>query len=185
MNRESEDYSQDINECRCDKRLKTKDEESTHLGDTGLHGELEHLTIKTRLLDEKFTSVMGEYGLCVSSWLTRHPAKIEITRSSGGSSHHTKSFFCTKIMIFLVIHGEYIPPGTHAVNLLEVRSVSRHCPPHTTTSSCSGITSLRSKPAVHSSDELTIIATGVSETSVSADDSHSSKVRPESSSSTR
>ena len=27
------------------------------------------------------------------SWLTRHPANIEITRSSGGSSHHTKSFF--------------------------------------------------------------------------------------------
>jgi hypothetical protein len=96
MNRESEGYSQDINECRCDKRLKTKDEESTHLGDTGLHGELEHLTIKTRLLDEKFPSVMGEYGLCVRSWLGRHPAKIEITRSSGGSSHHTKSFFFYK-----------------------------------------------------------------------------------------
>ncbi len=30
--------------------------------------------------------------LCARSWLARHPAKIEITRSSGGSSHHTKSF---------------------------------------------------------------------------------------------
>jgi hypothetical protein len=34
--------------------------------------------------------------LCVWSWLTGHPAKIEITRSSGGSSHHTKSFFFYK-----------------------------------------------------------------------------------------
>jgi hypothetical protein len=33
--------------------------------------------------------------LCARSWLARHPARIEITRSSGGSSDHTKiSFFC-------------------------------------------------------------------------------------------
>jgi hypothetical protein len=30
------------------------------LSDTGLFGELEHLKIKTRLIDEKFASVMGE-----------------------------------------------------------------------------------------------------------------------------
>ncbi len=42
-----------------DERLKTKSEESTFLSDTGLLGELEHLKIKTRLMDEKFTSVMG------------------------------------------------------------------------------------------------------------------------------
>jgi hypothetical protein len=30
------------------------------LSDTGLFGELEHLKIKKRLIDEKFTSVMGE-----------------------------------------------------------------------------------------------------------------------------
>jgi hypothetical protein len=47
-------------ECRCDERLKTKVEESTRLSDTGLFGELEHLKIKTRLIDEKFPSVMGE-----------------------------------------------------------------------------------------------------------------------------
>ena len=35
-----------------DKKLK--------LSDTGFLGELEHLKIKTRLRDEKFTSVMGE-----------------------------------------------------------------------------------------------------------------------------
>jgi hypothetical protein len=46
---------------RCDERLKTKDEESTRLGYTGLIGELEHLKIETRLKDEMFASVMGEY----------------------------------------------------------------------------------------------------------------------------
>jgi hypothetical protein len=40
--------------------LKTKAEESTRLGYTGILGELEHLKIKTRLIDEKFASVMGE-----------------------------------------------------------------------------------------------------------------------------
>jgi hypothetical protein len=50
-----------ICECRCDERLKTKAEESTRLVYTGLLGELEHLKIETRLMDEMFTSVMGEY----------------------------------------------------------------------------------------------------------------------------
>jgi hypothetical protein len=50
-----------INECRCDERLKTEDEECTRLGYTGFLWELEHLKIKTRLIDEKFPSVMGEY----------------------------------------------------------------------------------------------------------------------------
>ncbi len=47
-------------ECRCDERLKTKAEESTRLPYTGLIGELEHLKIKTRLIDDKFESVMGD-----------------------------------------------------------------------------------------------------------------------------
>ena len=46
---------------RCDEKLKTKSEESTRLTYTGLFGELEHLKIKARLIDEKFVSVMGEY----------------------------------------------------------------------------------------------------------------------------
>jgi hypothetical protein len=50
-----------IYECRCDERLKTKPEKSTRLGYTGLLGELEHLQIKTRLIDEMFGSVMDEY----------------------------------------------------------------------------------------------------------------------------
>ncbi len=44
----------------CDERLKTKGKESTYLGYTGLFGELEHLKIETRLIDDKFASVMGE-----------------------------------------------------------------------------------------------------------------------------
>jgi hypothetical protein len=50
-----------ICECRCDERLKTKTEESTGLAYTGLLVELEHLKIKTTLIDEMFVSVMGEY----------------------------------------------------------------------------------------------------------------------------
>ncbi len=41
-------------------RLKPKDDESTYLTYTGLIEELEYLKIETRLIDEKFTSVMNE-----------------------------------------------------------------------------------------------------------------------------
>ena len=40
---------------------KPKGEESTSLTYTGLIGELEHLKIETRLMDEMFVSVKGEY----------------------------------------------------------------------------------------------------------------------------
>jgi hypothetical protein len=43
-----------IYECLSDERLKTKAEESTRLAYTGLLGELEHLKIETRLIDEMF-----------------------------------------------------------------------------------------------------------------------------------
>ena len=49
-----------IYECRCAERLKTKDEGSTRLVYTGFIGGLEHLKIETRLIDERFPSVMGE-----------------------------------------------------------------------------------------------------------------------------
>ena len=42
-------------------RLKPKAEESTRLTHTVLFGELEYLKIETRLIDEMFASVMGEY----------------------------------------------------------------------------------------------------------------------------
>jgi hypothetical protein len=48
-----------IYECRCDERLKTKVEESTRLTYTGLLGVLEHLKIKTRLIDEKYLTYAG------------------------------------------------------------------------------------------------------------------------------
>ncbi len=47
-------------EYRCDERLKAKTEGSTRLTYTGLRGGLEHLKIETRLIDERFASVMGE-----------------------------------------------------------------------------------------------------------------------------
>jgi hypothetical protein len=40
-------------ESRCDERLKAKSQGSTRLTYTGLCGELEHLKIKTRLIDER------------------------------------------------------------------------------------------------------------------------------------
>ena len=49
-----------INECRCDERLKAKSKGSTRLAYTGLHGGLEHLEIETRVIDERFASVVGE-----------------------------------------------------------------------------------------------------------------------------
>ncbi len=49
-----------IYEYRSDERLKTKSEESTRLGDTRLVVELEHLKIKTSLIDENFASVRDE-----------------------------------------------------------------------------------------------------------------------------
>jgi len=48
-----------IYDCRCDERLKTKDEESTRLAYTGLFEELEHLKIMTRLIDEMFCEVIA------------------------------------------------------------------------------------------------------------------------------
>ena len=47
-------------EYRCDERLKAKVEGSTRLVYTGLREGLEHLKIKTRLINEMFASVMGE-----------------------------------------------------------------------------------------------------------------------------
>jgi hypothetical protein len=49
-----------IYEYRCDERLKTKNEESILLVDTGVVVELEQRKTKTRLKDEKFASVRGE-----------------------------------------------------------------------------------------------------------------------------
>ncbi len=51
-------------ECRCNERLKTKPEVSTRLVYNGLRGGLEHPKIETKLIDERFESVMGE---CVRS----------------------------------------------------------------------------------------------------------------------
>ena len=50
-----------IYEFRCDERIKSKDEESTLLTYTLLCAELKHLKIETRLIDEMFSSEMGEY----------------------------------------------------------------------------------------------------------------------------
>ena len=48
-------------EYRCDERLKDKGEGSTCLTFTGFRGGLERLKIETRLRDDRFASVKGEY----------------------------------------------------------------------------------------------------------------------------
>jgi hypothetical protein len=47
-------------ERRYDEKLKSKTEESIRVAYNGLVVDLEHLKIKTRLIDEKFASLMGE-----------------------------------------------------------------------------------------------------------------------------
>ena len=49
--------------CRCNERLKAKTDGSTRLTYTGLHGELEHQKIETRLVGESFECVMCECDL--------------------------------------------------------------------------------------------------------------------------
>ncbi len=46
-----------IYECRCDERLKLKVRD-LHPSHTGFRGGLEHLKIETRLIDERFASVI-------------------------------------------------------------------------------------------------------------------------------
>ncbi len=58
--RKREFQTRPIYDCRYDERLEPKDDESTWLTYTGLFEELEYLKIETRLIDEKFASVMGE-----------------------------------------------------------------------------------------------------------------------------
>ena len=55
--------------CRCNERLKAKTEGSTRLPYTRLRGGLEHPKIDTRLIDERFVSVMGECDLVIVNLL--------------------------------------------------------------------------------------------------------------------
>ena len=64
-----------IYECRCDERLKDKSEGSIRRTYTGLCEGLEHLKIETRLIDERFASVMGE---CEIVTLKTHRLYLEL-----------------------------------------------------------------------------------------------------------
>ena len=61
-----------IYECRCNERMNGKVEGSTLLTYTGLHGGLEHLKIETRLVDERFPSVMCECVILTLQVLRRY-----------------------------------------------------------------------------------------------------------------
>jgi hypothetical protein len=58
-----------IYECRCDERRKVKDEGSTCLGYTGLCEGLEHLKIETKLINERFESVLGEFVILTPTYI--------------------------------------------------------------------------------------------------------------------
>ena len=72
----------------------------------------------------------GQPWLCARSWLARHPAKIEITGSSGGSSHHTKIFFFCKnhdFSRFLINFSTVVVvKHTHAVDLKRLTHIHSH-----------------------------------------------------------
>ncbi len=76
-----------ISECRCDERLKTKVEESTRLTHTGLIGELEHLKIKMRLMNEKFVSVKIKMRLIDEKFELCHWVVKKKSRGGNGTGH--------------------------------------------------------------------------------------------------
>jgi hypothetical protein len=55
-----------------DERLNTIDEGSTRLTYTGLRGGLDHLKIETKLIDERFPSVMGDCVILTSQVRRRY-----------------------------------------------------------------------------------------------------------------
>ena len=75
-------------ECRCDERPETKSEDSRRLGYTGFLGELEHLKIKTRLIDEMFVSVRGE---CVLEVIDV-PSILKLIRKSASLTRVLSTF---------------------------------------------------------------------------------------------
>jgi hypothetical protein len=75
--------------CRCDERLKAKAERYTRLAYTVSRGELEHLKIETRLIDERFcagavTYTQILYTLRGETWITWRRSDKRWRESSGG-----------------------------------------------------------------------------------------------------
>ena len=70
------------------KDQKDKAEGSTRLTHTGLLGVLEHLKIETRLIDERFVSVMGECDLDDKGT----PSMLRLTRSVSTLSRMLPTF---------------------------------------------------------------------------------------------
>jgi len=77
-------------ECRCDGRLKTKTEESTRLAYTGLVVELEHLKMKTRLIDETFASVSALI------FFFSHPVETGVSAAISFFTLFQKSLSCSR-----------------------------------------------------------------------------------------
>ncbi len=75
------------------------------------------------------TRMKEEWGLCARSWLARHPATIEITRTSGGSSHHTIFCVCKNhdFSRFLINFSTVVPvKHTHVVDPKSLTHIHSH-----------------------------------------------------------
>ena len=83
--------------CRCYERLKAKTDGSTRLGYTGLHGELEHRNIETRLIGESlfyYEQQIKRELRCVDVFVYFHQNKKR--RGSGKGKCHDKTMMSTK-----------------------------------------------------------------------------------------
>jgi hypothetical protein len=71
--------------CRCDERLKAKAERYTRLAYSGSRGELEHLKIETRLIDERFCAGAVTYTQILYTFLKQHTEREERHGSREGT----------------------------------------------------------------------------------------------------
>ena len=84
-------------------------EESTFLTYTGLIGELEHLKIETRLIDDKFTSVTGKCVLDVMG----DPSKLRVIRKATCLTRDRPTLFLSCWTKSTNIDGVSITSKTH------------------------------------------------------------------------
>jgi hypothetical protein len=95
-------------------------------------GEVAHeVEIDAPVIVDSSTKIINKLRLCARSWLARHPAKIEITRSSGGSSHHTKNIFLfyknLDFSRFLINFSTALVKHTHVVDPKRLTHIHSYC----------------------------------------------------------
>ncbi len=94
-----------------------------HLSDSVLHRIAKEVVTRKK---SSVALVADGKRLCARSWLSRHPQKIEITRSSGGSSHHSKSFFFSKSRFLINFSTVVVVKHTHVVGSKRLTHIHSH-----------------------------------------------------------